>query len=90
MSLPKHALLALCIMPLCAPPGASAQEDKAYKPLNLKPLMVPVPPIVPVPRDFQLNTGTAGTTQTYTAPLQNPNLPATQSGPGIKFSLPTR
>jgi hypothetical protein len=89
---PRYALLALCIVPLCAPVGALAQQDdsKWGKPIDLKPLIIPLPPVVPLPRDFQLNTGTAGTSQTYSAPMQNPNLPAKQSGPGIKFSIPTR
>jgi len=34
MNLPTQALLALCIVPLCAPSGASMQEDKWGKPME--------------------------------------------------------
>jgi hypothetical protein len=89
MNLPRQALLALCILPLCAPYGASAQEDKWGKPVDLKLLIPPVPPVVPLPRNYQLNPGTVGGTQTpYTSPLQNSS--SAPPAPGIKLTIPTR
>jgi hypothetical protein len=93
MNLPTQALFVLCILPLCAPGGASAQEDNKWgKPVDLKALIPPLPPIVPMPRNYQLNPGTVGGTQTpYTAtPLENPGVSSTQGAPGIRLSIPTR
>ena len=91
MNLPTQALLALCILPLCAPGGASAQEDKWGKPVDLKLLIPPIPPVVPLPRNYQLNPNTGGGSQSYSnGPLENPNAPTTQSAPGIKLSIPSR
>jgi hypothetical protein len=92
MNLPTRVLLALCLVALCAPGGASAQENKWDKPVDLKLLIPPVPPVLPIPRDFQLNPGTVGGTQTpYTpAPLQNPGASSAQPAPGIRLSIPTR
>jgi hypothetical protein len=89
MNLPRRALIALCIVPLCAPGGASAQEDKWGKPIDLKLL---IPPVVPMPRNYQLNPGTVGGTQSpyAAAPLQNPASSSTQATPGIKLTIPTR
>jgi hypothetical protein len=84
-----QALLALCMVPFCAPSGASAQEDKWGKPVDLKLLVPPLPPVVPLPRNYQLNPGSVGGTQT-TAPLQSPGSSATQPAPGIKLSIPSR
>ena len=92
MNLQTQALFALCILPLCAPGGASAQEDKWGKPVDLKLLIPPVPPVVPLTRNYQLNPGTVGGAQTPygAAPLENPSAPSTQAAPGIKLSIPTR
>jgi hypothetical protein len=90
MSLPRLALLALCMMPLCVPGGVSAQEDKWGKPVDLKQLIPPLPPIVPMPRNYDLSPGTVGGRADAPAPLQSPGLPATQSAPGIRFSIPSR
>lgn len=90
MNFPRPAPLAFCIVLLCAPCGASAQEDKWDKPLDLKPL---VPPVFPLPPNSRLNPGTVGGTQTpySTAPLlQNPGTSSTQPAPGIKLSIPSR
>ena len=60
MNRPTQALLALCIVPLCVASGALAQEDKwGDKPVDLKGLIAPVRPLVPVPlpRDYQFNSG---------------------------------
>jgi hypothetical protein len=93
MSLPRYAPFAVCFA-LFAATGASAQQpdDKwgSIKPLDLKPLIAPLPPVLPVPKDMQFSTGTAGTSQTFQSPMQNPNMPATQSGAGLKFSIPTK
>jgi hypothetical protein len=90
MNLPK-LLLALCMLPLCVPGGASAQVDKEKwgAPIDLKQLL---PPVVPVPRNYQLTPGAVGETQgpnTFT-PLQNPAQSSPQAAPGIKLTIPTR
>jgi hypothetical protein len=89
MNFPKLALLALCIMPLCTPGGASAQQGQWDKPVDLKPL---IPPLVPLPPSSSLKPGTVGGTTTpyTTAPLQNPNLSPTQPAPGIRLTIPSR
>jgi hypothetical protein len=91
MNLPTRVLLALCVMPLCAHGGASAQEDNKWgKPVDLKLL---IPPVVPIPRNYQLNPGTVGETRTpYSTltPLQNPAVSSPQGAPGIKLTIPTR
>jgi hypothetical protein len=86
MNLPRHALLALCIVLPCAPGAAFAQEDK---PVDLKPL---VPPVFPLPPNSRLNPGTVGGAQTpyTTAPLQNPSSSSTQPAPGLRLSVPSR
>lgn len=95
MNLRRYTLAALSVLPLCVPFGATAQpadDSKWGKPLDLKNFVPPPPPIVPLPRNYQLSTGVAGrgTQQTYDAPMTNPNAPAMQSGAGIKLSIPTR
>ena len=89
MRLSRHVLLALGIVLLCAPGGAFAQEDKRDKPLDLKPLVLPV---FPLPPNSRLNPGTVGGAQTpnTTAPLQNPAYSPTQPAPGIRLSIPSR
>jgi hypothetical protein len=89
MNLLRHALLALCIVLPCTPGDAFAQANQWDKPVDLKPF---VPPIVPLPPNSRLNPGTVGgapTTNT-TAPLQNPNLSATEPAPGIRLTIPAR
>jgi hypothetical protein len=97
MNLPTRALFMLCVMSLCAPVGASAQQgaaaqdDKWGKPVDLKLLIPPVPAIVPLPHNYQLNPNTGGASQTYThGPLDNPNAPTTRSAPGVELSIPSR
>jgi hypothetical protein len=77
----------LCISPLCAGGGAFAQADKWDKPVDLKPLL---PPVFPLPPASKLNPGSVGGSQTpyTTAPLQNPDVPTTQSAPGFRLSIP--
>ena len=89
MNLSRFALLALCIALPCAPGDARAQANQWDKPVDLKQL---VPPVVPLPPRSRLNPGTVGGTQTptTTAPLQNPNLSATEPAPGIRLTIPAR
>lgn len=92
MNIPTQALLAFCILPLCGG-GVAAQEDKwGGKPIDFKVLVPPLPPVVPLPRDYQLKPGAVGGTQTPSsiAPLENPAAPGTQASPGIRLSIPTR
>ena len=91
MKISKPALLVLCIL-LGALGGASAQDNKWDKPLDLKPL---VPPVFPLPPSSQLNPGTVGGAQSpyTTAPLQNQQTPgqtSSQPAPGIRLSIPSR
>ena len=89
MNLPRYALLVLCVMPLCTPLGAFAQQNQWDKPLDFKPL---IPPLVPLPPNSRLNPGTVGGTTTpyTTAPLQNPNLSPSEPSPGIRLTIPSR
>jgi len=94
MNLPTQALFALCILPLCAPGVASAQEDKWGKPVDLKLL---------IPRSFRcraiassIPARSAGRRR-HMAPLRwkiraypRRKQPPTQAAPGIKLSIPTR
>jgi hypothetical protein len=92
MKLPSWALLALCIVPLCAP-GASAQEDSKWgKPIDLKQFVPPLPPVVPLPRNYELNPGSVGGSQGSSAsnPFQSPASSATTTTPGIKLTIPAR
>jgi len=84
----RHSLLALGIVLLAA--GASAgAHAQADKPIDFKPLM---PPIVPVPPNSQVTSGSVGGTQNpyTTAPLQSPTQAPTQSSPGMRLTIPTR
>ncbi len=90
MSLSKISLLALSIAVLGAtvPTGASAQQTD--KPFDFKPLL---PPVVPVPPNSAVTSGSIGGTQNpyTTAPLQGPTTQApTQSAPGMRLTFPTR
>ncbi len=91
MNLRRQALLAIFVLLLDANAlgGASAQADKADKPIDLKPLIPPV--FSPLPPNSQLNSGTVGGTTTpyTTAPLQDARSP-TQPAPGIRLSIPSR
>ena len=94
MKVLRRVLLVLCSVLLFAPGaafaqaqgGASAQDDKWGKPLDLRELVPPVK-ILPIPRDFELNPGQLGGTST-TSPLQNPT--SNQQSPGIRLTIPTR
>jgi hypothetical protein len=86
----RHSLFALGIVlfAACASTGANAQQTD--KPFDFKPLM---PPIVPVPPNSQVTSGSVGGTQNpyTTAPLQSPTQQApTQSAPGMRLTFPSR
>ena len=90
MSLSKLSLLALGIAMLGAPAPASAQGQQTDKPFNFKPLL---PPVVPVPPNSSVTSGSVGGSQNpyTTAPLQSPTQPsATQTAPGMRFTIPSR
>jgi hypothetical protein len=93
MNLPSWALLSLCIVPLCASGDASAQEDSKWgKPIDLKQFVPPLPPVVPLPRNYDLNPGSVGGSQGSNAssPFQSPASSSTQTAPGIKLTIPSR
>ena len=85
-------MLALCIVLLCAPGGASAQEDKWGKAIDLKQFVPPLPPVVPLPRNYDLNPGAVGGAQGSNAagPFQSPATSSTQTAPGIRLTIPSR
>jgi hypothetical protein len=89
MKLAKRLPLVLGLMLLCVPIEAAAQDGKYDKPVDLKPLVVPV---FPLPRDSQINPGAVGGNQTpyTTAPLQGSGAPSNPSQPGLRFSIPSR
>jgi hypothetical protein len=92
MKRPSWALLSLCILPLCVP-GASAQEDSKWgKPIDLKQFVPPLPPVVPLPRNYELKPGSVGGAQGSNGanPFQSPASSATTTTPGIKLTIPAR
>jgi hypothetical protein len=92
MKLTSIALAALCVAPLCAPVGASAQQqkqqsqDKWDNPWDLKPL---VPPVFTLPPNAQLNSGATTGTPSYSATPQQSRGLNSQSSPGVRLSIPT-
>jgi hypothetical protein len=83
----RHSLLALGIIVFAAfAPGAAPAQDK---PFDFKPL---IPPVVPVPPNSQVTSGSVGGTQNpyTTAPLQSPTQAPTQPAPGMRLTIPTR
>jgi hypothetical protein len=90
MRLSKLSILALSIAILGAIAPANAQGQQTDKPFDFKPLL---PPVVPVPPNSAVTSGSVGGSQNpyTTAPLQSPTQPsATQTAPGMRFSIPTR
>ena len=89
MSLPKISLLALSVVVLGAITLTSAHSQQTDKPFDFKPL---IPPVVPVPPNSQVTSGSVGGTQNpyTTAPLQSPTQAPTQSSPGMRLTIPTR
>jgi hypothetical protein len=85
----RYALLAFCVLLPYAPQGALAQGTQYDKPVDLKPLVLPV---VPLPPNARLNLGTVGGYQapSTTAPLQNPNLSPSDPAPGLRLTIPAR
>jgi hypothetical protein len=88
MKPPTHfaVALAIALTALIASTGANAQNDK---PFDFKPLL---PPLVPVPPNSQVNSGSVGGTQNpyTTAPLQSPTQGPAQPAPGMRLTIPTR
>jgi hypothetical protein len=89
MSLPKISLLALSIIVLGAIAPANVHAQQTDKPFDFKPLL---PPVVPVPPNSAVTSGSIGGTQNpyTTAPLQSPTQAPTQSAPGMRLTIPTR
>lgn len=87
--MPKISLLVLsvAILGAIAPTNVSAQQ--ADKPFDFKPLL---PPIVPVPPNSAVTSGSVGGTQNpyTTAPLQSPTQAPTQAAPGMRLTFPSR
>ena len=67
----------------------AAHAQQTDKPFDFKPLL---PPVVPVPPNSQVTSGSVGGTQNpyTTAPLQSPTQAPTQSAPGMRLTIPTR
>ena len=65
---------------------AAQQTDK---PFDFKPLL---PPVVPVPPNSAVTSGSVGGTQNpyTTAPLQSPTQAPTQAAPGMRLTFPSR
>lgn len=89
MGLSRISLLALSIVVLGTTMPASVHAQQTDKPFDFKPLL---PPIVPVPPNSAVTSGSVGGTQNpyTTAPLQSPTQPQTQSAPGMRLTIPTR
>jgi hypothetical protein len=89
MSLPRLSLLALCIVLFAAFAPGAAHAQQTDKPFDFKPL---IPPVVPVPPNSQVSSGSVGGTQNpyTTAPLQSPTQAPTQPAPGMRLTIPTR
>jgi hypothetical protein len=88
MTLRKTALLALCILPLAAPP-ALAQADNYGKPVDLKPLLPPVIPPPLLPPNSLLTPGPAlgeSISPYSSAPLYDPT--RNQATPGLRLTIP--
>ena len=91
MSLPKAALLALCIaLPaIAAWDGAAAESKKSEwgEPVDLKPMMpLPVRPFLP-PNSI-ITPGSASSGSYSGNPLNDPT--RDQATPGLRFTIPTR
>jgi hypothetical protein len=89
MSLSKISLLALSIAVLGATVPTSVSAQQTDKPFDFKPLL---PPVVPVPPNSAVTSGSIGGTQNpyTTAPLQSPTQAPAQSAPGMRLTFPTR
>lgn len=89
MKLPTQLVFALAVTLFAGftPVGAHAQQTD--KPFDFKPLL---PPLVPVPSNSQVTSGSVGGTQNpyTTAPLQNPTQGPSQSAPGMRLTIPSR
>jgi hypothetical protein len=87
--MPKISLLilSLVVFGVTAPANVSAQQTD--KPFDFKPLL---PPVVPVPPNSAVTSGSVGGTQNpyTTAPLQSPTQAPTQAAPGMRLTFPSR
>ena len=92
MSLPKIALLALCVVL----PGASAasppsQSDYWGKPADLKPLLPPIIPPPLVPPHSTLTPGSlSGDTSSSYSPNSAYDARRSAPAPGQRLTIPTR
>ena len=93
MSLPKIALLALCVVLPGASSVASAQSQSDYwgKPADLKPLL---PPIIPPPLLPSRSTLTPGSLGGDAPSSYSPNsaydAQRSAPAPGLRLTIPTR
>jgi hypothetical protein len=89
MGLSRISLLVLSIVVLGTTVPASVHAQQTDKPFDFKPLL---PPIVPIPPNSAVTSGSVGGTQNpyTTAPLQSPTQAPTQSAPGMRLTIPTR
>jgi hypothetical protein len=89
MKLPTQLAFALAVTvsAVTMPGGAHAQQTD--KPFDFRPLL---PPLVPVPPNSQVTSGSVGGTQNpyTTAPLQSPTQGPSQSAPGMRLTVPSR
>ena len=84
MSRSRNALLAVCIVASAfVAGGASAQQDKGEKSLDLKPFL---PPVLPLPPNAQVTPDTLNQTTTPSDTTQTQTTPAG----GLKITIPTR
>ena len=89
MGLPRISLLALGIVVLGVFTPSSVPAQQTDKPFDFKPLL---PPVVPVPPNSAVTSGSVGGTQNpyTTAPLQSPTQAPTQAAPGMRLTFPSR
>jgi hypothetical protein len=82
-------ILALAIVLSVGGMTGDVNAQQTEKPFDFKPLL---PPLVPVPPNSNVTSGSVGGTQNpyTTAPLQSPTQGSTQAAPGMRFTIPTR
>ena len=80
-------VLGIGVLGVLAPTSTPAQQTD--KPFDFKPL---IPPVVPVPPNSSVTSGSVGGTQNpyTTAPLQSPTQAPSQPAPGMRLTIPTR
>ena len=87
--MPKISLLVLSLVVFGVTAPASVSAQQTDKPFDFKPLL---PPVVPVPPNSAVTSGSVGGTQNpyTTAPLQSPTQAPTQAAPGMRLTFPSR